>query len=99
MNSPGPKCEIPAGKQPLDLALIGNCRVAALADSFGRIVWWCYPRFDSNPVFSRLLAGDEEKGFCDVVLADLAHVKSAYVRNTAILETELEDTHGGRLRI
>ncbi|HYC25768.1 MAG TPA: glycoside hydrolase family 15 protein [Roseiarcus sp.] len=85
--------------QALDLALIGNCRVAALVDPFGRIVWWCFPRFDSNPVFSRLLAGDEEKGFCDVVLSDFATARSAYVRNTAILETELEDKHGGRLRI
>ena len=33
-----------------------------------QLVWWCFPRFDSDPVFSRLIAGDEEKGFCDVVL-------------------------------
>jgi GH15 family glucan-1,4-alpha-glucosidase len=85
--------------QALDLALIGNCRVAALVDPCGRIVWWCFPRFDSNPVFSRLLAGDEEKGFCDVVLADFAKARTAYIRNTAILETELEDKNGGRLRI
>ena len=34
-----------------------------------RLVWWCFPRLDSDPVFCRLLAGDEEKGFFDVVLA------------------------------
>ncbi|HEU0217001.1 MAG TPA: glycoside hydrolase family 15 protein [Stellaceae bacterium] len=55
-------------EQALDLALIGNCRIAALVNPTGRIVWWCYPRFDADPVFSRLLAGDEEKGVCDVVL-------------------------------
>ena len=33
-----------------------------------RMVWWCFPRFDSDPVFCRLIAGDEEKGFFDVVL-------------------------------
>ena len=27
-----------------------------------------FPRFDSDPVFCRLIAGDEEKGFCDVLL-------------------------------
>jgi GH15 family glucan-1,4-alpha-glucosidase len=86
-------------KQALDLALIGNCRTAALVDPVGRIVWWCFPRFDSNPIFCRLLAGDEEKGFCDVVLNDLVDARSAYVRNTAILETELTDKQGGRLRI
>src|SRR5579863_9344861 len=88
-----------AGGQALDLALIGNCRTAALIDALGRIVWWCFPRFDSNPMFSRLLAGEEEKGFCDVVLTDLVNSRSAYIRNTAILETELEDKHGARLRI
>ncbi|MEJ0048723.1 MAG: glycoside hydrolase family 15 protein [Rhodospirillales bacterium] len=83
----------------LDLALIGNCRIAALLDGRGRIVWWCFPRFDGDPVFSRLLAGSEEKGFCDVVIADAAGAHADYVRNTAILETVLEDQHGGRLRI
>jgi GH15 family glucan-1,4-alpha-glucosidase len=86
-------------EQALDLALIGNCRIAALVNPTGRIVWWCFPRFDSDPVFSRLLAGDEDKGFCDVVLADMAKSKSSYLRNTAIVVTELEDNHGGRIRI
>ena len=45
---------------PVDLAVIGNCRIAALTDTRGRIVWWCFPRFDSDPVFSRLLSGHEE---------------------------------------
>ena len=56
----------------LDLAVIGNGRTAALVDPKARIVWWCFPRFDSDPVFCRLLAGDEEKGFTDVVLDDIA---------------------------
>jgi GH15 family glucan-1,4-alpha-glucosidase len=88
-----------AGGQALDLALIGNCRTAALIDPLGRIVWWCFPRFDSNPIFCRLLTGEDEKGFCDVILSDLVDARSAYVRNTAILETELEDKHGGRVKI
>ena len=48
--------------QNLDLALIGNSCAAAFVDQNARIVWWCFPYFDSDPVFSRLLAGDEEKG-------------------------------------
>ena len=83
----------------LDYALIGNCRVAAMVDTQTRIVWWCTPRFDSDPVFSRLLAGDDEKGFADVVLADQVASEAAYVRNTAILETILTDRHGGKVRI
>ena len=54
----------------LDLAVIGNGRTAALVDPCSRIVWWCYPRFDGDPIFCRLLAGKEEKGFSDVVLDD-----------------------------
>jgi len=99
VNPATTRLERSPGAQPLDLALIGNCRVAALVDANGRLVWWCFPRFDSNPVFSRLLSGDEEKGFADVVLADLVHSHAAYARNTAIVETELEDRNGGRVRI
>jgi GH15 family glucan-1,4-alpha-glucosidase len=83
----------------LDLALIGNCRVAALVDCNARIVWWCFPRFDSDPVFSRLLAGDEEKGFCEVVLADMVEISAVYLRNTAVVETIMTDSRGGRVRV
>jgi GH15 family glucan-1,4-alpha-glucosidase len=83
----------------LELAAIGNGRVAALVDPRGRIVWWCFPRLDSDPVFSRLLTGDEEKGFCDVVLHDMRKTHSAYVRNTAIVETILEDGSGNAVKI
>jgi GH15 family glucan-1,4-alpha-glucosidase len=88
-----------ARNQPLDLAVTGNSTVAALIDRNARIVWWCFPYFDSDPVFSRLLSGDEEKGFCDVVLNALAEVDSHYVRNTAIVETILTDTQGAKVRI
>jgi GH15 family glucan-1,4-alpha-glucosidase len=83
----------------LDLAVIGNGRTAALVDPSSRIVWWCYPRFDSDPIFSRLLAGKEDKGFSDVVLDDLAEYQSEYVRNTAIVSTLLTDHQGGKVRI
>lgn len=83
----------------LDLAPIGNGRTSALVDTNGRIVWWCFPRLDSDPVFSRLLAGDEEKGFCDVVLHGQVTSDAQYVRNTAIVETILEDGSGNAVRI
>jgi GH15 family glucan-1,4-alpha-glucosidase len=70
-----------------------------LVDPSSRIVWWCYPRFDSDPIFSRLLAGKEEKGFSDIVLDDLAEYQSEYVRNTAIVSTLLTDHQGGKVRI
>ena len=86
-------------RQNLDLALIGNSCSAALVDRNARIVWWCFPYFDSDPVFSRLLADDEEKGFCDVVVADLVETESRYLRNTAIVETIMTDARGAQLRI
>jgi GH15 family glucan-1,4-alpha-glucosidase len=83
----------------LDLALIGNCRTAALVDTAGQISWWCFPRFDSDPVFSRLVAGNEEKGLCAVMMEDAASYSSAYQRNTAIVETTIQDNNGNVLRI
>lgn len=85
--------------QGLDLAVIGNCRTAALIEPTGRLVWWCYPRFDSDPVFCRLVAGGEEKGFTDIVLDAMVSSHSEYVRNTAIVSTELTDRQGGAVRI
>ena len=35
---------------------LGNGRTAALVEPGSRLVWWCFPRFDSDPIFSRLLA-------------------------------------------
>jgi len=89
----------PADK--LNVAPIGNGRVAALVDANGRIVWWCFPRLDCDPVFSRLLTGDEEKGFCDVLVHGNSETKSrsGYVRNTAIVETILEDGNGNAVKI
>ena len=86
-------------RSALDLAVIGNCRTAALLDSGGRLVWWCFPRFDSDPVFSRLLAGDDEKGFCDVWLEGLAASEASYQRNTAIVRTLLRDGAGNAVSI
>jgi len=82
-----------------DLAVLGNGRIAALVNARGQLVWWCFPRFDSDPVFSRLVAGDEEKGFADVVLDRQIDVQSSYDRNTAIVTTVLTAEDGAKVRI
>ena len=83
----------------LDLAAIGNGQTAALVEPTSRLVWWCFPRLDGDPVFSRLLAGDEEKGFCDVILENMVDYASDYERNTAILSTSLTDSQNASVRI
>lgn len=83
----------------LDMAVIGNGRTAALVNPEARILWWCLPRYDGDPVFCRLLAGDEEKGFTDVVLDKMVEIKSEYVRNTAVVVTELTASDGAKVRI
>ena len=82
-----------------DLAVIGNGRIAALVNAQAQLVWWCCPRFDSDPVFSRLIAGDEEKGFADVLLDRQVDATSSYDRNTAIVTTILTADDGAQVRI
>ncbi len=83
----------------LDLAVIGNGRTAALVDPSARIVWWCFPRFDGDPVFCRLLAGDEEKGFADVILDGCVEINSEYGRNTPIVTAVMRDAQGAAIRV
>ena len=83
----------------LDLAVIGNGHTAALLEPSGRLVWWCFPRLDGDPVFSRLLAGEEEKGFSDVILDDMVDYVSDYERNTAIVSTVLTDSQNASVKI
>src|SRR5215470_656480 len=87
----------------LDLAVIGNCIVAALVDRRGRIVWYCHPRLDGDPVFCRLLAeppvGEDEIGLCDVLLDGYASATQAYDGNTAVLVTTLSTEAGDAVRI
>lgn len=88
--------------RPLDLAVIGNCQVAALVDACARINWLCLPQPDGDPVFSGLLQeelGESARGVFAVELADMVSSEQRYVRNTAILETLLTAADGSAIRI
>lgn len=49
----------------LDLGLIGNSRTSALIDQRARIVWWCYPHFDNNPLCCSLLQTEHSSAASD----------------------------------
>ena len=83
----------------LDLAPIGNCAISALIDRQGRFVWCCAPRVDSDPFFCNLLSADEPDqrqatGFWSVDVEGAAQTRQAYLRNTAVLRTEITDAAG-----
>ncbi|MEW5965236.1 MAG: glycoside hydrolase family 15 protein [Pseudomonadota bacterium] len=81
----------------LDLGLIGNCCVSALVDSRARIVWFCLPRFDGDPVFHALLGGPADapdSGVFAIELEDLVSSSQFYVANTAVLRTVLVGREG-----
>lgn len=79
-----------------DLGLIGNCQCSALVESTGSIVWCCLPRFDSEPVFGRLL--DESGGEFSISPAAGEAGRQRYVPNTNTLDTEFEAADG-RFRV
>jgi GH15 family glucan-1,4-alpha-glucosidase len=71
----------------LNLAVIGNCQIAALIDATGSIVWACLPRLDADPVFCALLNGDAPGGCFSIAMEGATHVQQRYRRNTAVVET------------
>ncbi|MCI0750018.1 MAG: glycoside hydrolase family 15 protein [Nevskiales bacterium] len=79
-----------------DLGLIGNCQISALVERTGRVVWCCLPRFDSEPVFGRLL--DESGGEFSIAPAGGEAGVQRYLDNTNVLETVFE-TPDGRFRV
>lgn len=89
-------------KNSLELGLIGNCRIGALIDEHGEIVWSCLPRFDGDPVFCSLLhehPDGEGYGYCVVELLDQVSAQQSYLANTAVLVTRLTDKHGAAIEI
>lgn len=88
--------------QSLNMAVIGNCMLSALIDKRARIVWACFPHFDSDPVFCSLLQpGGKHRGegHFSIDLLNLAGSSQEYLRNTAIAVTTLYDHQGGCVRV
>lgn len=75
-----------------DYALIGDTRTAALCSSAGSIDWMAVPRFDSKPVFSRLV--DEEGGHFTVSPIGDCQTSRSYSTASAVLETRWRTPEG-----
>jgi GH15 family glucan-1,4-alpha-glucosidase len=76
-----------------DLAIIGNCQCAALVSRAGDVVWCCLPRFDSEPLFARLLDAKEGGSFL-VGPAGSELGAQRYLPNTNVLETRFQTPDG-----
>ena len=79
-----------------DYGLIGDTRTAALVGTDGSIDWMCLPRFDSPPIFGRLVGGDEAGCFMIGPDEPATLVDSRYRGDTATLERTWA-VDGGRL--
>jgi GH15 family glucan-1,4-alpha-glucosidase len=76
-----------------DYAFISDCHASALVSREGSIDWCCMPRFDSSPVFGRLLDW-ERGGNCRVAPVNEFVTSRRYVDNTLVLASLFETDNG-----
>jgi GH15 family glucan-1,4-alpha-glucosidase len=76
-----------------DYGLIGDGRTAALCSAEGSIDWLCLPRFDSEPVFGRLVGG-ERAGCFSLRVEDVQETTRRYREGSAVLETRWRTSTG-----
>jgi hypothetical protein len=69
-----------------DYGLIGDGRTAALCSAHGSIDWLCLPRFDSEPVFGRLIGGDGA-GCFSIEPEEVRGFSRRYRDGSSVLET------------
>jgi alpha,alpha-trehalase len=75
-----------------DYALLCDCHSAALVSSSGSIDWLCYPDFDSQSVFGRLL--DETAGHWSISACGATSVSRRYLEETMALQTTFQTDTG-----
>ncbi|MCX2727875.1 DUF5911 domain-containing protein [Thermomicrobium sp. 4228-Ro] len=76
-----------------DYAIIGDGRTAALVSRDGSIDWLCLPRFDADPVSSRILDADLGGYWC-ILPHDARTAQRSYRDRTNVLETFFTTTTG-----
>ena len=76
-----------------DYGLLGDTQTAALASSGGSIDWMCWPRFDSQPIFGRLV-DPEHGGSFEISVPGTTHTTRRYRDRSAVLETAWRSAGG-----
>lgn len=80
-----------------DHGLIGDGTTAALIGRDGAVVWLCIPRFDSPPLFCRILDASRG-GYFSVAPEGLIESRQYYHPDTGVLVTEMR-SHTGTVRL
>ncbi|HEV7432303.1 MAG TPA: glycoside hydrolase family 15 protein, partial [Steroidobacteraceae bacterium] len=73
-----------------------------LLDALGRMVWACVPRPDSDPIFCSLLdshGAEAKNGVFAIELLNSVGHQQDYLRNSAVVETVLNDAAGNQVRL
>ncbi|HEX2040336.1 MAG TPA: glycoside hydrolase family 15 protein [Acidimicrobiales bacterium] len=81
-----------------DYGLLGDTRTAALVDAQGSLDWLCLPFFDGEPVFARLVAGQDGGHFRVGPALPAPVAARRYRPDSTVLETEWH-VGGARLRL
>lgn len=76
-----------------DHGLIGDGATAALVGRDGAVSWLCAPRFDSEPLFTKILDKDRGGAFT-IAPRDLRESSQYYVPRTGVLVTEMRSGAG-----
>jgi GH15 family glucan-1,4-alpha-glucosidase len=92
-SSPSARREVPLE----EYVLLGDTRTAALVAD-GSIDWLCLPRFDSAPVFGRLIGGPDVGWFRIAPVSSDGASRSGYLPGSAVAQTTWE-TPEGRARL
>ncbi|MBS0526774.1 MAG: glycoside hydrolase family 15 protein [Proteobacteria bacterium] len=75
--------------------MIGDCKSAALIGLDGSVDWLCWPRFDSDACFAKLLGGQSNGFWLITPDEEIKATRRCYRPDTMILETTFE-TAGGK---
>ncbi|MFI6600543.1 glycoside hydrolase family 15 protein [Nonomuraea sp. NPDC050536] len=76
-----------------DYAFLSDCHSLALVGRDASVEWACFHRFDSSPVFARILDRDRG-GYFRIAPSGDYHVTRRYLPQTNVLETRFETATG-----